>query len=263
LLVPKMTSEVTGWLAGHVPSRVEDVGELDRTVAAARHFEGQLISYGWTQENTLSTWCDNIGRIWGQNRRVEAFLSLRSILRSSPPGRTSLVSSPGAITYENVSSSPSQPEWWQNPPLVPQRKSRSAHSDLQRTYECTVLPTPLLALLTSLLQESCTLPATISPAREMYPGLISALGALFRATGVLYAESSPESPVRLINDCGYLAGEIGLLGLGMQQVGYPDLGGSLMSVSAAMDLSGASWREQYLVWVSWRGLMSSVIWCRG
>jgi len=240
-----MTSAVTTWLEQHIPCTVEEIGDLDQTISAARHFELQLLTFGWTQETKLSVWCDNIGVTWGRKRKIEVLHSMKSLLRSFHPGRNSLQSSPGAVEYESVLPF-STDEWWRSPPPIPLRKLRPS-SDIQRPYECTVLPTHLLGLIASLLQESCTLPTTIIAAREMYPTLIASLGTMFRATGILFADVSAESPLRLINDCGFLAGEIGLLALGIHQVGYVDLSRTLETLSQSMDLCGVTWREQYLV----------------
>lgn len=53
--------------------------------------------------------------------------------------------------------------------------------------------------------------------------------------------------MRLCNDCAYLAGETGLLAVGMREVGLRDLGEVLEQVSAEMDFCGVYWRERYLV----------------
>ena len=56
-----------------------------------------------------------------------------------------------------------------------------------------------------------------------------------------------EIPIRLINDCFYLAGEMGLMALGIGHLGFNEIAAILEEISQTMDLCAVSWRDRYLV----------------
>jgi len=101
----------------------------------------------------------------------------------------------------------------------------------------------------SLLQEYTQLPQipSLSRAQLVYPTIFRDMFALYRMTAVIYANSSVDIPVRLFNDCFYLAGEIGLMGLGMAEMGFVDVAGTLTEISETSDSCGVGWRDKYLV----------------
>jgi hypothetical protein len=191
----------------------------------------------------------------------------REILRRGVLPSSRVVASTGAPEYENTPSSLSQGmDWtwdedWTSqtgggaPPtrssLSSRRKQRPSITTTSgpRTYECTALSNPLRTLLGSLLQEYTHIPQIplLSSAQQCYPAIISSLFTLFRASGSILASTADETPLRLCNDCGYLAGETALMALGMGHLGLRDLTRVLEEVSSQMDFCGVYWRERYLV----------------
>jgi hypothetical protein len=115
--------------------------------------------------------------------------------------------------------------------------------------QVTSLPQHLLPILGSLLQEYTTLPSIpyLSKAQSIYPHIFRNIFSLYRMTAVIYAGVNEEIPVRLANDCFYLAGEIGLMGIGMGEMGFEDVGRVLSQISEILDLCGVGWREKYMV----------------
>ena len=63
----------------------------------------------------------------------------------------------------------------------------------------------------------------------------------------MQASTDLETPVRLINDCTYLAGEIRLMALGIGHLGFVEINSVLEETSRTMDSCGMQWRTRYLV----------------
>jgi hypothetical protein len=268
LLVPMMTTQlVESWLGDYIPRTIDGAGEFDRLCSSAREFEDRLHAYGWTAETTLHDWCSRSGELWGQSRSMDVLDQIRNILPQLAITAARATASPGALQYENTSSSAagSLSDWnwdhdWDSAPgppstsssTRPQRTQRHSTAGISRTYECTGIPQPLINLLGSLLQEYTHISylPILQSAQQMYAPLFREMFSLFRATAILFAPASAEIPIRLINDCSFLSGEIALMALGIGHMGYEDIKAALEETSTAMDLCGVIWRERYLVNIS-------------
>jgi hypothetical protein len=258
------TKLVESWLGDYVPRTMDGAGELDRLCSSAREFENRLHASGWTTATTLHDWCARSGELWGQLRRIDVLEQVRDILPQLVTSPVRVTASPGAVEYENTNSSvsTSSSDWnweedWESPSIQsltssstrPQRKQRHSTAGIPRIYECTGIPQPLINLLGSLLQEYTHLPnlPIIQSAHQMYPSLFREMFSLFRATGTIFAPNSAETPIRLVNDCSFLSGEIALMAVGIGHMGYEDIKTVLEEISSTMDLCGVIWRERYLV----------------
>lgn len=251
-------------LTKYIPTTLDGVGNIQELVDSARTFEGQLHSFGWSQDHTLHEWTSRVGEIWGKGRKVEVLHQTRRIIRGGVLPNASLTASAGAVEYENTGSNSAggAGDWswdddWTTPSTAmstssssqPRRKQRHAMMSGQRTYECTGIAGQLRMLLATLLQEYTQLSnyPIIHAAANVYPSMFNLMFSLYRASGVLHAPTSIESPVRLVNDCFFLAGEIGLMALGLGHMGYTDVYSALQEISSTMDLCGVNWRDRYLV----------------
>jgi hypothetical protein len=265
LLVPMMTTKlVESWLGDYIPRTMDGAGELDKLCSSAREFENRLHVSGWTNATTLHDWCARSGELWGQLRRTDVLEQVRDILPQLAISPVRLTASPGALEYENPngSASTNSSDWsweedWDSPSIQslassstrPQRKQRHSTTGIPRTYESTGIPQPLINLLGSLVHEYTQLPMLpiIQSAQQMYPSLLREMFSLFRATATLFAPTSAETPIRLVNDCSFLSGEIALMAVGIGHMGYEDIKTVLEEISSTMDLCGVIWREGYLV----------------
>ena len=259
LVNPAITSGLTHtWLGKWIPHGLEGWEEYDNLVRSAMNFEASLVGMGWTGPTVLGEWCSHAGENWARQRKVDVLDQLRQIIRAGVVPSTSVVASVGAPEYEDTPQQGQDwtwdEDWTSSPPptrssVTGRRKQRASTTRGPRTYECTALANPLRTILGSLLQEYTHLPniPILSSAQQFYPPIISSLFTLFRAGGPVLASYGDETPVRLCNDCFYLAGETSLMALGMGHMGLQDLTRVLETISSEMDLCGAYWRERYLV----------------
>jgi hypothetical protein len=265
-----MTSGLTtSWLGKWIPHGLEGWEEYDNLVRSAGEFESSLVSMGWTSPTVLGEWCARAGENWARQRKVDILHQGRLIMRTGVLPSSNVMASMGAPEYENTPGSDAlsqTQDWtwdsedWSSrgdggvPPtrssIVSRRKQRSSVTTRgQRTYKCTALVNPLRTVLGSLLQEYTHLPtiSVLSSALQFYPDIITSLFTVFRASGSILASTTDETPIRLCNDCSYLAGETALMALGMGHMGLQDLTRVLEEVSSQMDFCGVYWRERYLV----------------
>lgn len=287
LITPAMTSRLaTTWLNNFIPHGLDACEEYATLVRSAGDFEQSLLAMHWTQQTILGEWCSKAGENWARQRKIDVLDQLRKIVRGGVLPSATMVASAGAPEYETTPGTQQDWTWdedWSSqagasaaPPTTArsnlstttirrkQRPSMTSHAP--RTYECTALSSPLRNLLGSLLQEYTHLPniPLLSSAQPHFRGIITALFTLFRASGAILASTTEETPIRLCNDCAYLAGETGLMALGMGHLGLGDLGSVLEEVSSQMDFCGVYWRERYLVCPSPPSLVhNSAIWILG
>ena len=262
LIVPSMTTQLCEeWLERYVPSGTDHLDEYANLIAAAQRFEATLHRLGWTTETSLHNWTGRAGELWGRRHNTEILHRIQIILRAGVLPTTRLTASPGApVSGESrvPSSSVSSPsenlsDWaWEEDwtsPLPVRRKSRNAVVGIPKTYECTAIAGPLLTILGGVLQEYTHLREhpIIQSARLLYPDLIRKMFALYRAAAVLHATVQPDIPLRLMNDCRYLAGEIGLMTLGMSHLGWNEITVVLEELRQTMESCAITWRERYLV----------------
>jgi len=259
IIVPMMTTNLTqNWLENYIPSTLNDIPDLEKLVDAAKSFEGQLHSFGWSREYPLHEWTLHIGEIWGNKRKVEILEMTRDIIRRGVLPNSTVSASAGAIEYEDTANSMGGDWSWEEDWTVPSTSSSSTTNPRrklrhsiggQRMYECTAIAGPLRTLLASLLQEYTHLSniSLLQSAQTVYPSIFRHMFSLYRASGMLHASTTAESPIRLVNDCFYLAGEIGLMALGLGHMGYSEINAALKDISSTMDLCGVHWRERYLV----------------
>jgi hypothetical protein len=250
MLLPFITTGLVGRLDEYIP-RTLDVTDFETLVHATQEFEVHLQAIGWTRENTLQEWCSRAGETWGQRHAIDILDQVRTMIRRGITPGVTVHSSPGAVEFQNDGDEWSWDDDWVESPGPTRRPRRSRRGGMRETrmFECTSLPSGLLALLGILLQEYTHLPslAVLNGAQRVYPSLLRDVFAIFRAGGSLHASFSEETPLRLVNDCFYVAGEIGLMGLGMGQLGLLEITTVLEEISATMDLCGVHWRERYLV----------------
>ena len=258
LIISPMTTDLAeNWLPKFIPRTMDTLEEYEKLIWEAQGFEGTLQAMQWTQQNTLHEWCSKGGEHWGKQHKLDVLDRVREIIRGGVFPYSSTMASMGALEYEDVSRNANLSDWtWDedwSAPVTQQRLQRKLkHSNMgrmSRTYECTAISAPLLTLLGALLQEYTHLPNVpiIQPSQAIYPDIIRDVFSLFRASGILFGSIEGETSIRLINDCFYLAGEIGLMALGIGHLGYHDITATLNEVSQTMDLCGVSWREKYLV----------------
>lgn len=226
---------------------------------------------GWTRERGLEEWCLRGAENWVVQRRVDLMDEVRGIFRRGVRPFINMRASPGAIEFEDIptrTESASSESWtwdenWSQtsstpsmtPPVAPpsphlQRRQRP-HSNAERVYACTALAQPLLTLLGTILQEYMSLPhyPLLVPSQPSYPALLRAVATVFRAGApvLLKTQNNEELRLRLVNDCFFLAGEVGLVAVGMERLGYGDVVACFREVSCKFDLCGVLWRERYLV----------------
>jgi hypothetical protein len=246
------------WLPKFIPRTMETLGEYEKLIWEAQNFERTLQAMQWTQQNTLHEWCSKAGEHWGRQHKLDVLDRAREIVRGGVFPYSSTIASMGAVEYEDASRNVGLSDWtwdddWGPPPTqktTSRRKQKHSHpSGMSRTYECTAISAPLLTLLGALLQEYTHLPNVpiIQTSETVYPEIVQDVFSLFRASGILFGSTGVETSIRLINDCFYLAGEIGLMALGIGHLGYNEMTASLNEVSQIMDLCGITWREKYLV----------------
>ena len=257
LIVPSITTDLSeNWLGKYIPRTMDTLGEYEKLVWEAQGFEKTLQSMQWTRENALQAWCSKAGEHWGRQHKIDVVDRVREVLRSGISPYAKVTASMGAVEYEDVGprhgnfSDWTWDEDWESPAqTVKRRKQRQSSSAIPRTYECTAMSAPILSLFGALLQEYTHLPNVpiIQTSQEIYPAIVKDVFALFRAGANFFGGVEVEIPVRLVNDCFYLSGEIGLMALGVGHMGYNELTATLQEVSQTMDLCGVTWREQYLV----------------
>lgn len=241
----------------HIPRSLDGIEEYEMLIDAAMEFETQLHSLNWSTENSLHEWCSKAGEHWGKARKVDMLNRVRVVIRGGIKPDTSVTATLGAPRYEGVNSRASLFDWtweedWMSPSRTTsssRRRQRHSASDQPQVYECTAMSAPLLTLLGEILQEYTHLSSfpTIASAYVQYPEIAQAMFSLFRAGAVLYASSEPDSPLRLVNDCNYLSGEVGLMSFGIGHMGFYDLNAALGEISRHMDLCAVYWKERYLV----------------
>ena len=246
------------WLPKFIPRTMETLGEYEKLIWEAQGFERTLQTMQWTQQNTLHEWCSKAGEHWGRQHKLDVLDRAREIIRGGVFPYSSTMASMGAVEYEDVSRNGNLSDWtwdedWGSPTAqqtTSRRKQKHSNtSGMPRTYECTAISAPLLTLLGALLQEYTHLPnvPVIQTSQTIYPEIVRDVFSLFRASGILFGSTQVETSIRLINDCFYLAGEIGLMALGIGHLGYNEITATLNEVSQTMDLCGVTWREKYLV----------------
>lgn len=199
---------------------------------------GRLVSsFGAVEYQTVnSTTRGSIGS-WGNVGNVHG--SVHDDNTGNGNGNGSI---PGSWSWDTDFSPPST--------STSPRKLRSPTTiTTPKSMQVTSLPHQLLPILGSLLQEYTTLPSIpyLSRAQSVYPQIFRNIFSLYRMTAVIYANVSEEIPVRLVNDSFYLAGEIGLMGVGMEEMGFMQVGRVLAEISEILDMCGIGWREKYLV----------------
>jgi hypothetical protein len=261
-----MTTQLKeNWLGKYIPRTMDSLTEYEKLIWEAQSFERTLQSISWTQENVLHEWCLRAGEWWGKQHKVDVLERVREILNKGgvfPYGM--VTASPGALEYEDVSSLRNgslsdwtwDEDWGGSPPMsrastmtTRQKQRHSSTTRIPRTYECTAISSPLLTLLGSLIHEYTHLPNMhiIASAHQIYPTILREVFTLFRAAGTLFRTIEIETPIRLINDCIYLSGEMGLIALGLGHMGFNEITSVLEEVGQTMDLCAVSWRERYLV----------------
>lgn len=170
---------------------------------------------------------------------------------------TCVTASNGAVEYEDIAfRKTSSSDWTWDDDWGSSLGTRSSSGRKMRisraaprTYECTAISGALRTVTGVLLQEYTHLPdlEVIQGAHDVYPEIIRDVFVIFRACGVLFTSVEMETPLRLVNDSFYLAGEIGLMALGIRHMGFLELTRALEEASQTMDLCGISWRQRYLV----------------
>jgi len=262
MIVPSMTTKLSEeWLERYIPSGTENLDEYANLIAAAQRFEATLHRLGWTTETSLHNWSGRAGELWGRRHNTEILHRIQIILRAGVVPTARLTASPGAISSGEYRVAPSSvsssnenlSDWawdedWTSP-LPVRRNSRNAVVGIPKTYECTAIAGPLLTVLGGVLQEYTHLREhpIIQSARLLYPDLIRKMVALYRAAVVLHATVQADIPLRLVNDCRYLAGEIGLMTLGMSHLGLNEITSVLEELRQTMESSAVTWRDRYLV----------------
>jgi hypothetical protein len=247
------------WLDRYIPVSMDLIEDYQKLIFAAREFERDLQFREWTEKNVLHDWTVKAPELWGHHHTVHILDHVRMILRKGVLPNTSLTASHGAIEYEDIiSRSVSDWTWdedWTSPPSsstsnqLTRRKTRHSTSQGTKIYECTSIPSQLITLLGSILQEYTHLPnyPLISSCQNTFPELIRSVFIIYRAGGILHAGVDLETPIRLINDCFYIAGEIGLMALGMSHLGFISITNILEETSQDMDICGIHWKTRYLV----------------
>ena len=274
LIIPLMTTELVGtYLTRYIPRSIHGVTDYENLLSAAQTFEVHLQALRWTRANVLHDWCARAGEKWGEIHSMDVLDHIREILRAGPGRGLRVTASIGAPTWEDhpsstnsngslhgtdqwtwndsdwvESTSSSAPSLLPSPPIRRKRR-RSLSTSSPTSYEITDLPPTLLSLLGTLLQEYTHLPtsSTLRPAQKLYPRLFRDIFSLYRASGTVFAPTGEEIPLRLMNDCFYLAGEVGLIGGGFGEVGMVEVRGCLEGIAEKMDLCGCAWRERYMV----------------
>lgn len=259
-----MTTDLSGkWLGRYIPSTTDAISEYQKLIAAAQEFERDLQSRQWTTQNSLHEWSSRAGELWAQRHNVDVLDRVRTILRAGVLPRTRLTASDGALEYQSstLNQRSNLSDWtWEEDRLsqasssraqdtIAGRRIRQSTTTGPKSYECTAIPGPLIAVLGYILQEYACLPNVplVQSSQSTFPNLIREVFIIFRAGAILHAPTDLETPVRLINDCTYLAGEIGLMALGMGHLGFVDIKLVLEETSKAMDSCGVQWRTRYLV----------------
>jgi hypothetical protein len=251
------TDLIKNWLPKFIPRTMDTIGEYEKLIWEAQSFERTLQTIQWTQQNTLHEWGSKAGEHWGRQHKLDVLDRVREIIRGGVFPYSSTMASMGALEYEDVSRSGGFSDWnwddnWDATTRQTTSRRKQKHSNpsgMPRTYECTAISATLLSLLGALLQEYTHLPnvPVIQTSQTMYPDIVRDVFSLFRATGILFGSMQVETAIRLSNDCFYLAGEIGLMALGIGHLGYDEITATLNEVSQTMDLCGVVWRDKYLV----------------
>jgi hypothetical protein len=137
------------------------------------------------------------------------------------------------------------------PPPTVQRRRQRPLSTVPRQYQCTALATPLLTLLGTLIQEYTHLPhlPVVASVQPLFSEIFRDAVTIFRVGGSVLQKTlgADELCLRLVNDCFYLAGEVGLVAVGVGSMGYVDVGAVFREISEKLDLCGVLWRDRYLV----------------
>jgi hypothetical protein len=250
------------------PAHLEEYALLIQEASA---FERSLHAMDWTRDRGLEEWCLRGAENWVLQRRVDLMDQVRGIFGRGVRPFVNVRASPGAIEFEDLpvrTESGSSESWtwdenWSQPstsssvippvapPSPPLQRRQRPHSNAERVYACTALSQPLLNLLGTILQEYTSLPhyPLLAPSQPSYPSLLRAVATVFRAGApvLLKTQYDEELCLRLVNDCFFLAGEVGLMAVGMERLGYGDIVGCFREVSCKFDLCGVLWRERYLV----------------